>query len=166
MGTNVSEEQVEAYIANLASSPDPAKLIEAAAQISESDVPLEKLEEHVKTLQLIDLGSMSKENNGKGCSLLKKSSTGTIGIKEFSAGDPISRERLGTVLVGLLSNELMRKRNISDISYARDACTMIVKSYLAKIKTIRMPNWPLKILRLFLIRSLEYHLESRSVSHF
>ncbi|MGB8935959.1 MAG: hypothetical protein WCC17_12720, partial [Candidatus Nitrosopolaris sp.] len=25
LGTNVSEEQVEAYIANLASSPDPAK---------------------------------------------------------------------------------------------------------------------------------------------
>jgi hypothetical protein len=31
LGKNVSEEQVEAYIANLASSPDPAKLIEAAA---------------------------------------------------------------------------------------------------------------------------------------
>ena len=30
LGTNVSEEQVEAYIVNLASSPDPAKLIEAA----------------------------------------------------------------------------------------------------------------------------------------
>ncbi|MGB6529174.1 MAG: CHRD domain-containing protein [Candidatus Nitrosopolaris sp.] len=51
LGTNVSEEQVEAYIVNLASSPDPAKLIEAAAQISESDVPLEKLEEHVKALK-------------------------------------------------------------------------------------------------------------------
>jgi tagatose-1,6-bisphosphate aldolase len=29
---------------------DPAKVIEAAAQISESGVPLEKLEEHVKAL--------------------------------------------------------------------------------------------------------------------
>jgi len=29
---------------------DPAKLIEAAAQISESDIPLEKLENHVKAL--------------------------------------------------------------------------------------------------------------------
>ena len=29
---------------------DPAKLIEAAAQISESGIPLEKLEEHVKAL--------------------------------------------------------------------------------------------------------------------
>ena len=51
LGTNVSEEQVEAYIANLVSSPDPAKLIEAAAQISESGIPLEKLEEHVKALK-------------------------------------------------------------------------------------------------------------------
>jgi hypothetical protein len=30
--------------------PDPAKLMEAAAQISESDIPLEKLEDHVKVL--------------------------------------------------------------------------------------------------------------------
>jgi hypothetical protein len=34
LGTNVSEEQVEAYIDNLASSPNPTKLIEAAAQVS------------------------------------------------------------------------------------------------------------------------------------
>ncbi|MGA9155015.1 MAG: hypothetical protein WBZ36_30900 [Candidatus Nitrosopolaris sp.] len=50
LGTNVSEEQVEAHIANLASSPDPARLIEAAAQISESGIPVEELEEHVKAL--------------------------------------------------------------------------------------------------------------------
>ena len=39
-------------IANLANYPDrdPAKLIEAAAQISESDIPLEKLADHVKAL--------------------------------------------------------------------------------------------------------------------
>jgi chromosome segregation ATPase len=40
-------------IANLANYPnrDPAKLIEAAAQISESGIPLEKLEEHVNSLK-------------------------------------------------------------------------------------------------------------------
>jgi predicted ATP-grasp superfamily ATP-dependent carboligase len=40
-------------IASLANYPDrdPAKLIEAAAQISESGIPLEKLEEHVNLLK-------------------------------------------------------------------------------------------------------------------
>ena len=40
-------------IANQANYPDrdPAKLIEAAAQISESGIPLEKLEEHVSALK-------------------------------------------------------------------------------------------------------------------
>jgi hypothetical protein len=51
LDTNVSEEQVEVYIYNLASSPDPTKLIEAAGQISESGIPLGKLEEHVKALK-------------------------------------------------------------------------------------------------------------------
>ncbi|MGA8082615.1 MAG: hypothetical protein WB988_12200 [Candidatus Nitrosopolaris sp.] len=39
-------------ITNLANYParDPAKLIETAAQVSESGIPLEKLEEHVKAL--------------------------------------------------------------------------------------------------------------------
>ena len=43
---------LESLIANLANYPDrdPAKLIEAAAQVSESGIPLEKLEDHVKVL--------------------------------------------------------------------------------------------------------------------
>src|SRR5215469_12856884 len=50
LGAN--ESALESLIANLANYPDrdPAKLIEAAAQISESDIPLEKLEEHVNAL--------------------------------------------------------------------------------------------------------------------
>jgi hypothetical protein len=50
LGAN--ESTLESLIVNLANYPDrdPAKLIEAAAQISESGIPLEKLEEHVKTL--------------------------------------------------------------------------------------------------------------------
>ena len=52
LGANANESALESLIANLANYPDrdPAKLIEAAAQISESDIPLEKLEEHVKAL--------------------------------------------------------------------------------------------------------------------
>ena len=52
MGANANESTLESLIANLANYPerDPAKLIEAAAQISESDIPLEKLEDHVKAL--------------------------------------------------------------------------------------------------------------------
>jgi hypothetical protein len=48
----VNESTLESLIANLANYPDRdlAKLIEAAAQISESSVPLEKLEERVKLL--------------------------------------------------------------------------------------------------------------------
>jgi len=52
LGANVNESTLESLIANMANYPDrnPAKLIEAAAQISESGIPFEKLEEHVKTL--------------------------------------------------------------------------------------------------------------------
>jgi hypothetical protein len=52
LGANTNESTLESLIANLANYPnrDPAKLIEAAAQISESGMPLEKLEEHVKAL--------------------------------------------------------------------------------------------------------------------
>ena len=52
LGANANESILESLIANLANYPDrdPAKLIEAAAQISESGIPLEKLEEHVKAL--------------------------------------------------------------------------------------------------------------------
>jgi len=52
LGANASESTLESLIANLVNHPDrdPAKLIEAAAQISESGVPLEKLEDHVKGL--------------------------------------------------------------------------------------------------------------------
>jgi len=52
LGANVNESTLESLIANLANYPDrdPAKLVEAAAQISESGIPLEKLEEHVKAL--------------------------------------------------------------------------------------------------------------------
>jgi chromosome segregation ATPase len=51
-GANANESTLESFIANLANYPDrdPAKLMEAAAQISESDIPLEKLEDHVKAL--------------------------------------------------------------------------------------------------------------------
>src|SRR5215472_3450624 len=53
LGTSVNESTLESMIANLANYPDrdPAKLIEAAAQISESGIPLEKLEEHVNSLK-------------------------------------------------------------------------------------------------------------------
>jgi regulator of replication initiation timing len=52
LGANANESTLESLIANLAKYPDrdPAKLIEAAAQVSESGIPLEKLEEHVKAL--------------------------------------------------------------------------------------------------------------------
>src|SRR5215469_13095843 len=52
LGANANESTLESLIANLANYPDrdPAKLIEAAAQISESGIPLEKLEDHVKAL--------------------------------------------------------------------------------------------------------------------
>src|SRR5215813_11608473 len=52
LGANANESTLESLIANLANYPDrdPAKLIEAAAQISESGIPLEKLEENVKAL--------------------------------------------------------------------------------------------------------------------
>jgi transcriptional regulator with XRE-family HTH domain len=50
LGAN--ESTLESLIANMGNYPDhdPAKLIEAAEQISESDIPLEKLEDHVKAL--------------------------------------------------------------------------------------------------------------------
>ncbi|MGB6528610.1 MAG: hypothetical protein WBF33_10925 [Candidatus Nitrosopolaris sp.] len=49
---NVSEEQIEPFIANLVSSPDPASLIKVAGQIAQiSDVPLSELEEKVKQKQ-------------------------------------------------------------------------------------------------------------------
>jgi hypothetical protein len=50
LGAN--ESTLELLIVNMANYPDrdPAKLIEAAAQISESGIPLEKLDGHVKTL--------------------------------------------------------------------------------------------------------------------
>src|SRR5215469_3383463 len=53
LGANANESALESLIANLANypNPDPAKLIEAAAQISESGIPLEKLEEHVNSLK-------------------------------------------------------------------------------------------------------------------
>jgi hypothetical protein len=54
LGANVNESTLESLITNLANYPDrdPAKLIEAAAQISESGIPFEKLEEHVKALMV------------------------------------------------------------------------------------------------------------------
>jgi hypothetical protein len=53
LGANANESSLESLIANLVNYPDrdPAKLIEAAAQISESGIPLEKLEDHVKALK-------------------------------------------------------------------------------------------------------------------
>jgi hypothetical protein len=49
------EESIENFIANMATQPEPIKLIEAAAQISKlklkSDIPLERLDEHVKALK-------------------------------------------------------------------------------------------------------------------
>jgi hypothetical protein len=52
LGANANESTLESLTANLANYPDrdPTKLIEAAAQVSESGIPLEKLEEHVKAL--------------------------------------------------------------------------------------------------------------------
>jgi hypothetical protein len=52
LGANVNESTLESLIANMGNYPgrDPAKLIEAAEQISESDIPLEKLEDHVNAL--------------------------------------------------------------------------------------------------------------------
>ncbi|MGC2684005.1 MAG: hypothetical protein WA323_19270 [Candidatus Nitrosopolaris sp.] len=50
---NVSEEQIEPFIANLVSSPDPASLIKVAGQIAQiSDMPLSELEEKVKQKQV------------------------------------------------------------------------------------------------------------------
>ncbi len=53
LGANANESILELLIADLANYPDrdPAKLIEAAAQISESGISLEKLEEHVRVLK-------------------------------------------------------------------------------------------------------------------
>jgi predicted RNase H-like nuclease (RuvC/YqgF family) len=53
LGASADESSLESLIVNLANYPDrdPAKLIEAGAQISESGIPLEKLEEHVKALK-------------------------------------------------------------------------------------------------------------------
>src|SRR5215467_3360544 len=53
LGANANQSTLESLIANLADYPDrdPAKLIEAASQISESDISLEKLEEHVNALK-------------------------------------------------------------------------------------------------------------------
>ena len=51
LGANANESAVESLIANYPGR-DPAKLIEAAAQISGSDIPLEKLEDHVKALMV------------------------------------------------------------------------------------------------------------------
>jgi predicted nucleic acid-binding Zn-ribbon protein len=53
LGANADESTLESLIARLANYPDrdPAKLIEAAAQISELGIPLEELEEHVKALK-------------------------------------------------------------------------------------------------------------------
>jgi predicted RNase H-like nuclease (RuvC/YqgF family) len=53
LGASANESTLESLIANMANYPDrdPAKLIDAAAQISESDMPLEKLEEHVNALK-------------------------------------------------------------------------------------------------------------------
>ena len=50
LGANVNESTLESLITNLANYPDrdPAKLIEAAAQILELGIPFENLEEHVK----------------------------------------------------------------------------------------------------------------------
>jgi hypothetical protein len=52
LGANANESTLESLISNLAKYPDreQAKLIEAAALVSESGIPLEKLEEHVKAL--------------------------------------------------------------------------------------------------------------------
>jgi transcriptional regulator with XRE-family HTH domain len=52
LGSNANESALESLIANMANytDHDPAKLIEAAAQISELGIPLEKLEQHVKAL--------------------------------------------------------------------------------------------------------------------
>jgi chromosome segregation ATPase len=52
LDANANESTLESLIANLANYPDrnPAKLIEAAAQISESGIPLEKLEDHIEML--------------------------------------------------------------------------------------------------------------------
>jgi hypothetical protein len=51
LGPNIKEENIEPFIESLVNSSDPSKLIEAAAQISESGIPLEKLEEHVNSLK-------------------------------------------------------------------------------------------------------------------
>ena len=49
---NVSEEQIEPFIANLVSSPNPASLIKVAAQVAQiSDISLSELEEKVKQKQ-------------------------------------------------------------------------------------------------------------------
>jgi DNA repair exonuclease SbcCD ATPase subunit len=52
LDANANESTLELLIANMANYPDrdPAKLIEAAAQILESGIPLEELKDHVKAL--------------------------------------------------------------------------------------------------------------------
>jgi len=66
LGANSNESTLESLISNLANYPDrdPAKLIEAAAQISESGIPLEKLEEHVKAL-MAEKETLEKEIHEK-----------------------------------------------------------------------------------------------------
>lgn len=50
LGAN--QEQIESFIANLANSPEPEKLIDVASQVAHlsrsESVPLEDLEDHVK----------------------------------------------------------------------------------------------------------------------
>jgi septation ring formation regulator EzrA len=62
LGANANESTLESLIANLTNYPnrDRAKLIETAAQISESDIPFEKLEEHIKVL-MVDKETLQKE---------------------------------------------------------------------------------------------------------
>ena len=52
LGTNVTEDQIEPYIANLLQFPDPASLIKVAGQVAQiSDIPLSELEETVRQKQ-------------------------------------------------------------------------------------------------------------------
>jgi hypothetical protein len=66
LGANANESTLESLIANMVNYPDrdPAKLIEAAAQISESGIPLEKLDDHVNTL-MAEKGTLQREIDEK-----------------------------------------------------------------------------------------------------
>jgi len=70
LGANANESTLESLIANLANYPDrdPAKLIEAAAQISESGIPLGQLEEQVKAL-MAEKETLQKEIDEKRANL-------------------------------------------------------------------------------------------------